>query len=178
VVTPLEEMMYRINQISKDPLEARYLEEEFELAEEGNKDTGHHTYECDILKKLIVKTGALLALGFGEAGTQVIKRNLKSSNIDPMIAGVRIVAVFGFCDIRNFTDTTEILQEQVMKFVNEIAQIVHSTVTSFYGSPNKYLVTLNQEHRRCVLTGLEISARLGGTGQVQQHQHPSQTTCQ
>eukprot|EP00362_Geleiidae_sp_MMETSP1317_P000236 CAMPEP_0201283404 /NCGR_PEP_ID=MMETSP1317-20130820/8463_1 /ASSEMBLY_ACC=CAM_ASM_000770 /TAXON_ID=187299 /ORGANISM="Undescribed Undescribed, Strain Undescribed" /LENGTH=30 /DNA_ID= /DNA_START= /DNA_END= /DNA_ORIENTATION= len=30
------------------------------------------------------------------------------------------MAVFGFCDIRNFIDTTEVLLEEVMVFVNEI----------------------------------------------------------
>jgi hypothetical protein len=39
-----------------------------------------------------------------------------------------IEAIFGFCDIRNFTDTTECLQEEVMLFVNRIACILHSIV--------------------------------------------------
>lgn len=32
-----------------------------------------------------------------------------------------IYAIFGFCDIRNFTDVTEVLQENVLVFVNTIA---------------------------------------------------------
>lgn len=60
--------------------------------------------------------------------------------------GNRIVAIFGFCDIRNFTDITEILQERVMLFVNSIAYIVHScgnnkflilSVHNSHGSANK-----------------------------------------
>ena len=54
-----------------------------------------------------------------------------------MIPGKKIVAMFGFCDIRNFTDTTEVLQEEIMIFVNTIAKIVHNTVDSFNGSANK-----------------------------------------
>jgi hypothetical protein len=42
-----------------------------------------------------------------------------------LIPGKKIIAIFGFCDIRNFTDITEILEEKVMLFVNEIASIVH-----------------------------------------------------
>jgi hypothetical protein len=38
------------------------------------------------------------------------------------------MGIFGFCDIRNFTDATEVLQEDVMIFVNEIGEIVHNTV--------------------------------------------------
>ena len=47
------------------------------------------------------------------------------------------VAVFGFCDIRRFTDTTEVLQEGVMEFVNVIAHLVHGTVAARGGAANK-----------------------------------------
>jgi class 3 adenylate cyclase len=61
----------------------------------------------------------------------------KGGDVDPMVHGQKIIAIFGFCDIRNFTDTTEILQEGVMLFVNEIAQIVHQTIDHYQGSANK-----------------------------------------
>jgi hypothetical protein len=81
------------------------------------------------LEKLIIKTGALLAIGFGEAGSNIIAENMSNSgDVDPLIKGKRIVAIFGFCDIRSFTNITEVLQENVMVFVNEIAKIVHSKV--------------------------------------------------
>jgi class 3 adenylate cyclase len=54
-----------------------------------------------------------------------------------MIPGKKMIAIFGFCDIRNFTDATEVLQEEVMLFVNEIAEIVHGTVDYFSGAANK-----------------------------------------
>lgn len=47
------------------------------------------------------------------------------------------MAIFGFCDIRNFTDITEVLQEGVMSFVNTIADIVHSEVHEHEGAANK-----------------------------------------
>jgi len=40
------------------------------------------------------------------------------NELNPMQAGRKVHAVFGFCDIRNFTDLTEILQTKVMMFVN------------------------------------------------------------
>ena len=40
------------------------------------------------------------------------------------------MAVFGFCDIRQFTDATEVLQEGVMEFVNAVARIVHASVAA------------------------------------------------
>lgn len=85
-----------------------------------------------------MKIGALLALGFGEAGSQIIATNMaKRGDVDPLIPGQKMIGIFGFCDIRNFTDATEVLQEGVMLFVNQIAEIVHGTVDSMLGSANK-----------------------------------------
>ena len=57
--------------------------------------------------------------------------------VDPLIPGQKVDAIFGFCDIRNFTDITECLMEEVMIFVNEIARIVHSNVDFYQGATNK-----------------------------------------
>jgi hypothetical protein len=56
-----------------------------------------------------VKIGTLLALGYGEAGTSIIAQNMRESGVDNLIAGKKKIAIFGFCDIRNFTDATEVL---------------------------------------------------------------------
>lgn len=59
---------------------------------------------------MIVKIGGLLAVGFGEAGTEIISRVIEDPNfINVVIPGEKCIAIFGFCDIRNFTDATEIL---------------------------------------------------------------------
>lgn len=51
----------------------------------------------------------LLRVGFGEAGANIISSNLSTNNrsvtIDPLIAGVRIYAIFGFCDIHHFEES-------------------------------------------------------------------------
>jgi class 3 adenylate cyclase len=54
-----------------------------------------------------------------------------------MMAGQKIIGIFGFCDIRNFTDATEVLQTRVMVFVNQVAEVVHSQVDKYGGSANK-----------------------------------------
>lgn len=54
-----------------------------------------------------------------------------------MVDGQYVEAVFGFCDIRNFTDVTDVLQDHVMVFVNQISEIVHSVAATHLGSPNK-----------------------------------------
>lgn len=76
--------------------------------------------ETQVLKDTLIKISALLALGFGEAGSEIIAKNMEGpgGDVNPMIPGIKMVGIFGFCDIRNFTDSTEILQEKVMMFVN------------------------------------------------------------
>jgi len=96
--------------------------------------------ETVVLEKTIIKIGSLLALGFGEAGAEIIGQNMRggdSSALNAMIPGRKVEAVLGFCDIRNFTEATEVLQDQVMVFVNRIAAVIHSCVNEYFGNPNK-----------------------------------------
>jgi hypothetical protein len=51
-----------------------------------------------------------LALGFGEAGSEIISKNIKEGvEINPMLPGKKVICIFGFCDIKKFQDFTEIL---------------------------------------------------------------------
>jgi class 3 adenylate cyclase len=54
-----------------------------------------------------------------------------------MLPGIKSMFIFGFCDIRNFTDISEVLEESVMLFVNVIGEIVHQTVHMYSGFANK-----------------------------------------
>jgi hypothetical protein len=43
-------------------------------------------------------------VGFGEAGAEVIADNIRSGgDLNPMVPGRKVAAIFGFCDIRSFT---------------------------------------------------------------------------
>ena len=76
---------------------------------------------------------------FGDAGAQVIAKNMKSegNNINCIQAGEKVECIFGFCDIREFTATTECLREKIMQFVNTTAAIVHGAAKEHRGFPNK-----------------------------------------
>lgn len=64
-------------------------------------------YETKALENSIYKICDLLAVGFGDAGAEVIAENMRrQGDLDPMVPGKLTVAIFGFCDIRNFTDAT------------------------------------------------------------------------
>jgi len=128
VLRPLERMLEKVNRIAVAPLSAKREH----LMEET------HDKETVVLENALTKIGTLLALGFGDAGAGIIAQNIAHhGDMDPMLAGEKVMAIFGFCDIRNFTDATEVLQEDVMVFVNSIAKIVHDKVDKYGGSANK-----------------------------------------
>jgi len=82
----------------------------------------------------------LLTLGFGEAGSSIIAQNISSGgDMNPMMPGQKTYAIFGFCFIHEFAICTEVLQEDVITFVNQIAEITHTAVTKYGGSANKNL---------------------------------------
>lgn len=159
VLTPIENMIEKVKKIAENPLEAAQEQERKEVAEEsakmskdktkGEKETkksrdekkeeDEEPMETVILETTLNKIGALLALGFGEAGSEIIATNMQrgGGEVDPMIPGKKTHCIFGFCDIRDFADATEVLQQEVLMFVNEVAYIVHKTVDHFSGSANK-----------------------------------------
>eukprot|EP01065_Artemidia_motanka_P020808 TRINITY_DN24836_c1_g1_i1.p1 TRINITY_DN24836_c1_g1~~TRINITY_DN24836_c1_g1_i1.p1 ORF type:complete len:1291 (+),score=371.94 TRINITY_DN24836_c1_g1_i1:72-3944(+) len=93
--------------------------------------------EMGLLIRAIKKLGALIQVGFGEAGAEVVSQNLQHGDLFTMLPGRNVQAIFSFCDIRNFTQATEVLRQDVMFFVNSVAQIVHGTVGECGGQPNK-----------------------------------------
>ena len=129
-INPIERMIEKVNKIAANPLLAK---EEILITENSASQN-----EIVQIENAITKIGTLLALGFGEAGSEIIAQNIAAGgDVNPMIKGQKKMAIFGFCDIRNFTDATEVLQEEVMMFVNSIGDIVHRIVDKYAGSANK-----------------------------------------
>jgi len=158
VLQPIERMISKVQKIRDNPLYAMklgdetYRENQEQEAEPGDtqrkkerwlwcrkRNEKVQTLETKILENAIIKLGKLLALGFGEAGSEIIGKNMDddSATVNAMIPGNKVEAVFGFCDIRNFTDTTEVLQDKVMVFVNQVADIVHNIVDTWHGAANR-----------------------------------------
>ena len=103
-----------------------------------NRGESSESNETDLLEQTITKMATLLQVGFGCAGAEIIAKSLSAEGeVDPMVPGNRVHAIFGFCDIRNFTAATEHLQQDVMLFVNKLAHITHKHVVDSGGAPNK-----------------------------------------
>lgn len=134
VLAPIENMMAIVNMVAEDPLEV------FDF-----KDMpGAGDYETQVIQLAIEKITALLRIGFGVAGAEIISSNMAvegggSACLNPMIPGRRVYALFGFCDIMSFDLCTEKLEDEIMTFVNSVARIVHDEVTRWGGTCNKNL---------------------------------------
>ena len=145
---PIERMIEKVRMLAKNPLLAthakfdqvgmlKFVHNEYDK-NSALKTADELGLETAILDRTLVKLGKLLALGFGDAGSQIIGQNLSSGgDLNPMMQGKRIYAIFGFCDIRSFTDSTEVLKTEVLTFVNQIADITHSQVHKYGGQANK-----------------------------------------
>lgn len=163
LLNPIERMIAKMETIKDNPLEAmrlgdlEYRREEIELAKRKEQLASmsacwrlvyrfrymrktKEPMETAMLEKTIIKLGGLLALGFGEAGAEIIGQNMKggvTAGVNAMVPGQKVDAIIGFCSIRHFSDATEVLKEKVMLFVNQVGEIVHGCVDDYHGAPNK-----------------------------------------
>eukprot|EP00605_Chrysophyceae_sp_TOSAG23-4_P001372 GSChrysophyteH1.ASY1.ANO1.1492.1 assembled CDS len=138
VIAPIERMMNMVEAVARDPLKP--------LSFDHHRDAGTGEYETRLLETTIEKITGLLRVGFGEAGAGIISANLQvqtdsshSGAVNPLLPGVRIYAVIGFCDIHHFEEINRLLTNDVLVFVNTIAEIVHSRVHYWGGQCNKNL---------------------------------------
>lgn len=85
--------------------------------------------EIEQIDQSLFKISKLLMLCYGEAGATVVSRMINNESAVLDFAnerGNKVMAIFAYCDIRNFTDATEVFQETVISFVNHVANIVHT----------------------------------------------------
>lgn len=135
VIAPIERMMNMVEAVAEDPLSPFYFEHDTK--------PGAGDYETRLLETTVEKITGLLRVGFGEAGAGIISANLRNRDsgaaINPLLPGVRMYAIFGFCDIHHFEDINQSLGGDVLTFVNTIAEIVHNSVHTWSGQCNKNL---------------------------------------
>jgi len=125
VVNPIMSLMDTIESFATNPLKPL------------KEVTDNKFKETIVVQNSVVRIGSLLRLSLGEAGSRIMSRNLRSGKMRLDRPGDFVHAFFGFCDIRNFTDLTEVLRPEVVQVVNQFAYYVHSAVSQNYGAPNK-----------------------------------------
>lgn len=124
MIVPIERMMATIVALQQNPLAKASLSNNGNGgggSGGGDNDQGgmggDHNNETGMLERTLEKLTGLLQVGFGEAGSRMIQKcmNLNADgDLDPLVDGTKMLAIFGFCDIRRFTDATECLREDVM----------------------------------------------------------------
>jgi len=126
VVRPIESMVDVVKKLAENPT----------LQLDGQTKS---KYETEAVRVALAKIVGLMQLGFGGAGHEIISSNLANSDaagLDLLLPGVKKECAYGFCDIRQFTDTVECLQDQVMLFTNSVAEILHQSCHCNRGEPN------------------------------------------
>ena len=155
LLTPLEVMIEVADKVAKDPINAKNIEElqhgVFDILQKNinentifkkdinkNYNERYNTYEVKAIMNAIIKISALLAMSVGDAGGEVIHKNLSSNHeLHLHSHGKKKLAIFGFCNIRNFEEINLALEEETVPLINKIAEIVHSSVDKFRGNTNK-----------------------------------------
>merc|ERR1719171_2148551 len=140
VIAPVEKMVNIIKQLAVDPLKKPEVRQDDDAAESpspGKKKKKGPQLETAMLEETILKIGGLLQVSFGEAGADVLKKNMGSGDgeLNIMKPGFTIEAIFGYINIRSFSDINTILEEDVVLFVNTVAQVVHTCVCRWRGLP-------------------------------------------
>ncbi len=149
VIIPIERMVRLLGMLMMDPLGyqsnlrfKKFLAEEDQIVK--NSQWTREVLkgmETSFLMSTILRIGSLMKVGFGSAGVEIIRNNLQKGQSKNMLIlnsqGSTVSCIFLFCDIRQFTDATECLQEEVFVFTNRIAAVVHSICHSYGGSANK-----------------------------------------
>ena len=100
------------------------------------------------LQKTIFRIGNLLQMSYGQLGAIIIRDQVSSGdgNLDIMIPGHKINAIFMICKINQFVDYTDVLKTNFTDFLNKITLIVHQCAFRWGGWANKtegdrYLIT-------------------------------------
>lgn len=175
VIAPIEKMVNIVKQLADDPLRKPEIQDEAgdEVVEVEKNKEKKNTGQLDtgMLESTILKIGSLLQVGFGEAGAIIIGQNMAAADgeLNIMKAGRKVVAIYGFCRICDFLETTQCLNEEVMVFVNKIGHILHTCVHHWRGSANKnmgdsfmvtWIVTEKVDQEAMLLTGVLASDKM------------------
>jgi hypothetical protein len=125
VIKPIERMIRFVTNLASNPLAKIKIRKE------------HEDVELQVLENTLLKLAGLLQVGFGDAGSEIISKNMGTKGLDVLVPGRKIFAIFGFAEIRDFSIYTEALQETTSIFANHIARIVHEGTHRMYGNANK-----------------------------------------
>jgi hypothetical protein len=119
VLKPMEAMIHLVDSVAVDPINYKNIENlknkvkssmgkmkinrgsnSYNSSQNNNIEIEGAEYEMKIIQLAIIKISALLAIGFGEAGGEILKENISSQEgLNPMLPGKKKSAIIIFRDI-------------------------------------------------------------------------------
>jgi hypothetical protein len=147
VLMPLDSMVRKIQRLTKNPSKGKQeneLEEYYNLLKRIEKrsrvgccmsdvNDGNRNIETIILDKTIVKIGSLLAMGYGEAGSLIIEKNLHDNHgdLNPMSPGDKLIGIFAHLNIVKSAELSKALGDNYTILLNEVLRIVNEVTSNF-----------------------------------------------
>eukprot|EP00929_Paragymnodinium_shiwhaense_P097127 TRINITY_DN58899_c0_g1_i1.p1 TRINITY_DN58899_c0_g1~~TRINITY_DN58899_c0_g1_i1.p1 ORF type:complete len:1235 (+),score=244.08 TRINITY_DN58899_c0_g1_i1:74-3778(+) len=100
--------------------------------------------ETVIIEQTIVKLGGILVWAYGEAGADVVSRNLRgtkygdgSLEIKAQFPASTVEVIVGSCGLRDFPVLLDTLKTEVTVLVNAICEIIHALADEYNGAPHR-----------------------------------------
>ena len=134
VIVPITKMVLIIKNLADDPFKKPEIEEKADEYEyKGEENTG-------ILEDTIFRISNLLQTSFGEAGADIVSKNIMSGEgeLNLMRPGNKFTVIIGVIRIENFPKISEVLQEEAVIFLNVLSNIVHTCSQEWNGLPLKF----------------------------------------
>jgi hypothetical protein len=129
-----DRMISLVTKLSKNPLQK--VEREQDMMQQAasarkQKSTSSQEvvaapvsdHETAMIEETLAKIGALLQVGFGAAGKNIIAANMQEGEMQVLIPGQKVTAVFGFAIIEHFTETVTCLEAKICMYINSIAKV-------------------------------------------------------
>ena len=143
VIRPITKMVLLIKNLADDPL---HMQETSTNSRSGEKT------ENSILEETLARIGNLIKVSFGHNNEEIVSAYINADEMDMSRSGNTVRLIFGLVKIQKFTEITDLLQEQVLLFLNKIGRIVHACTGEWKGTPIKndmgtFLVIWEQGHQ-------------------------------
>lgn len=157
VIRPITKMVLLIKNLADDPL---HMQEATSHPKQGEKT------ENSILEETLSRIGNLIKVSFGHNNEEIVSAYINDDEMDMFRPGNTVRLIFGLVKIQKFTEITDLLQEQVLLFLNKIGRIVHACTGEWKGTPIKndmgtFLVIWEQGHQnatQALLAFIKITA--------------------
>eukprot|EP01022_Parablepharisma_sp_SALTPOND_P033473 TRINITY_DN88809_c2_g1_i1.p2 TRINITY_DN88809_c2_g1~~TRINITY_DN88809_c2_g1_i1.p2 ORF type:complete len:477 (-),score=30.94 TRINITY_DN88809_c2_g1_i1:799-2229(-) len=139
VVKPIARIISVVRKLTDNPLRRPEPPVEKTEGKDESKPESSSTLKTRVLQQVLLKIAKLLQMGYGKLGAKIVRENMLSGEgeVNIMVPGVKIQAIFLICRINRFAEVTDALQEETTVFVNKFAKLVHDCAEYWGGSANK-----------------------------------------